>query len=75
MNEVREMRKEPRVSIGLPTYNRPELLKLVVECFQKQSFRDFELIISDNGSPDPRVRELSEEIAASDDRFSYIRPC
>jgi glycosyltransferase involved in cell wall biosynthesis len=67
------MSKEPRVSIGLPTYNRPELLKLVLESFQKQSFRDFELIISDNGSSDPRVKELSEKIAASDDRFSYIR--
>jgi glycosyltransferase involved in cell wall biosynthesis len=73
MSKVGEMSKEPRVSIGLPTYNRPELLKLVLESFQKQSFRDFELIISDNGSPDPRVKELSEEIAASDDRFSYIR--
>jgi glycosyltransferase involved in cell wall biosynthesis len=73
MRDIRKMRKEPRVSIGIPTYNRPELLKPVVESFQKQSFRDFEVIISDNGSPDPRVKELSEEVAASDDRFSYIR--
>jgi len=73
MIEIREISKEPRLSIGLPTYNRPELLKLVVQSFQKQSFRDFELIISDNGSPDPRVKNLSEEIAASDDRIRYIR--
>jgi glycosyltransferase involved in cell wall biosynthesis len=67
------MNKQPRVSIGLPTYNRPELLKLVLENFQKQSFGGFELIISDNGSPDPRVKELSEEFSASDDRFRYVR--
>jgi glycosyltransferase involved in cell wall biosynthesis len=64
---------QARVSIGLPTYNRPELLKSVLACFQNQTFRDFELLISDNASPDPRVKEVSEEIAASDDRFRYVR--
>jgi glycosyltransferase involved in cell wall biosynthesis len=65
--------KIPRVSIGLPTYNRPELLALVLENFRQQTFADFELIISDNASPDPGVRTLCERVVASDSRFRYVR--
>jgi glycosyltransferase involved in cell wall biosynthesis len=63
----------PRVSIGLPTYNRPELLGIVLECFRQQTFADFELIISDNASPDPDVRQLCERYATLDSRFRYVR--
>ncbi len=63
----------PRVSIGLPTYNRPELLSLVLDCFRGQSFGDFELIISDNTSPSADVRRLCERYAAQDSRFRYVR--
>lgn len=63
----------PRVSIGLPTYNRPALLALVLECFHQQTFTDFELIISDNASPDPAVKRLCERYADLDPRFRYVR--
>jgi glycosyltransferase involved in cell wall biosynthesis len=63
----------PRVSIGLPTYDRPELLELVLDCFRRQTFSDFELIISDNASPNPKVRELCERHAREDSRFRYVR--
>lgn len=63
----------PRVSIGLPTYNRPELLESVLESFRRQTFSDFELIVSDNASPDPRVSALCERYAAQDSRFRYVR--
>lgn len=63
----------PRVSIGLPTYNRPEFLKLVLECFRRQTFSDFELIISDNASQDPDVQKLCERYALQDSRFRYVR--
>lgn len=63
----------PRVSIGLPTYDRPELLSLVLECFRRQTFTDFELIISDNASPNPEVKQLCERYAQQDPRFRYIR--
>jgi glycosyltransferase involved in cell wall biosynthesis len=63
----------PRVSIGLPTYNRPELLALVLECFRHQTFTDFELFISDNASPNPEVRKVGERYAQQDSRFRYIR--
>lgn len=63
----------PRVSIGLPTYNRPELLAAVLECFRRQTFADFELIVSDNASPNPEVQQLCERYVQQDSRFRYIR--
>jgi len=61
------------VSIGLPIYNRFDLLKGVVDNFLRQTFDDLELIISDNASPDPRVKELCETTAAIDRRVRYVR--
>jgi glycosyltransferase involved in cell wall biosynthesis len=63
----------PRISIGLPTYNRPELLALVLECFRRQTFKDFELIVSDNASPNPEVQQLCERYVQQDSRFRYVR--
>jgi len=40
----------PTVSIVLPTYNRTRLLKLAVESVMAQTFRDWELIVPDDGS-------------------------
>ena len=63
----------PRVSIGLPTYNRPDLLIEALESIERQSFRSFEVIVADNASPDPRVAQQSIALVERDHRFSYIR--
>lgn len=65
--------RAPCISVGLPTYNRPELLALVLESFRRQTFSDFELIISDNASPNPEVRQLCERYVNMDSRFRYVR--
>jgi glycosyltransferase involved in cell wall biosynthesis len=63
----------PMVSIGLPTFDRPDLLASVLDNLRGQTFEDFELIISDNASNDPRVRGLCERTALLDSRIRYIR--
>lgn len=49
----------PFISICIPTYKRPDLLKKLLDSIQMQNFRDFEVIISDN-SPDDSVKELAD---------------
>ena len=65
------MSKQPFFSIVIPTRNRPQLLKFALISLLKQSFTDFEVIVSDNSFPKD-VREVFEKY--SDDRFKYVRP-
>lgn len=60
------------VSIVLVTYNRAKRLKLSVEDILQQTFRDFELIICDDCSPD-NTEAVCKEFAARDSRVRYFR--
>lgn len=48
----------PAVSIILPTFNRLELLRSSMDSVLSQTFRDWELIIADDGSDGPTKRFL-----------------
>ena len=65
-------RRPPRVSIGLPTYNRADRLARAIDSALGQTFRDIELVISDNGSTDG-TEALCGEHARRDARVRYMR--
>jgi glycosyltransferase involved in cell wall biosynthesis len=67
-----EVAKVPRVSIGLPVYNGAKYLADAIDSLLVQTFGDFELIISDNGSTDS-TPAICEAYAARDRRIRYIR--
>lgn len=46
------MKKQPFFSIVIPTFNRAPKLQFTLFCILRQSFSDFEVIISDNCSSD-----------------------
>ncbi|MBE0669590.1 MAG: glycosyltransferase family 2 protein [Anaerolineales bacterium] len=61
----------PLVSIGIPTYNRANgFLKQAVQASLKQTYRNIEIIVSDNHSTDN-----TEEVVSSfkDSRIKYFR--
>ncbi len=62
------MKKGLLVSICIPTYNRPDLLKAALESCYKQTYRNFEIIISDN-STDNKTKDFIEEM--HDQRINY----
>lgn len=62
----------PLVSIGLPVYNGAKFVRHALDSILAQSFTDFELIISDNGSDD-QTYEICEEYAQRDSRISLYR--
>src|SRR6266849_7140404 len=64
--------KSLRVSIGLPVYNGERFLAEAIDAVLNQSFRDLELIISDNASTD-RTAEICRDYAARDNRIRDYR--
>lgn len=62
----------PRVSIGLPVYNGEEFIEFAINSILTQTFKDFELIISDNGSTD-NTEKICRAYAKKDRRIRYYR--
>jgi glycosyltransferase involved in cell wall biosynthesis len=66
------MSTAPLLSIGLFLYNGDRFLEAAIESILNQTFRDFELIISDNCSTDGS-EEICRSFAAQDSRIRYSR--
>ena len=64
----------PRVSIGLPVYNGERYLPIALDSLLAQTFREFELIISDNASTDATAT-ICGHYAGRDERIRYSRNC
>jgi len=62
----------PRISIGLPVYNGEKYLRFALNSILQQTYKDFELIISDNASTDASG-DICLEFAAKDSRIRYYR--
>lgn len=60
----------PKVSIVLPTYNREDTLGVSVSSLLNQSYDDFEIIISDDGSTDGTESLIHN---FNDSRIRYIK--
>jgi glycosyltransferase involved in cell wall biosynthesis len=52
-----------RVSVIISTYNQPEWLRKVLWGFENQSYRNFEIILADDGS-DERTKDVVEQAQA-----------
>lgn len=60
-----------KVSIGMPVHNANKYLRDCLDSIQRQSFRDFEVIIVDDGSTDNSF-EICQEYVTKDSRFKLI---
>lgn len=65
--------REPLVTIGIPAYNRAAGLRRTLEAITTQRYRNLEIVVSDNCSPDPAIRDLALGMAAADPRITYHR--
>ena len=60
------------MSIGLPVYNGERHLREALDSILAQTFHDFEIVISDNGSTDA-TEQICREYATRDSRIRYHR--
>jgi len=61
-----------KISIFTPTYNRGHLLPRLFASLQKQSFRDFEWIIVDDGSTDDTKAVVRDLLQKADFGIQYL---
>ena len=60
----------PLVSVLMPTYNTPaEHLTKAIDSVRRQTYPRWQLCVADDGSTDPKVRQLLEKYAARDPRI------
>jgi len=65
------------VSVVIPTYGYPKLLRLAIDSVLTQTLLDIQLIIVDDNNPDTEERKKTEELVTSilksDSRMIYIK--
>lgn len=62
--------KKPKVSVVCAWYNRAEYISQTLDSLLQQDLDDYEIIIANDGSPDPRVREILDSY--DDSRLKVI---
>jgi len=63
------MNETPLVSVGIPTYNRPEGLERTLQQITNQTYKNLEIIVSNNASEDHRVQEVINRYQSVDSRI------
>lgn len=58
MAEPPPVSQTPLISVILPCYNAHRFLRQALESVRTQTFRDFEIIVVDDGSTDPETRQF-----------------
>ena len=61
----------PKFSVIVPIYNVEKYLKQCVDSILNQTYKDFELILVDDGSPD-NCPAICDEYAQTDSRVKVI---
>ncbi len=61
-----------KVSVVVTVYNVEKFIRRCIESIQKQTIKDIEIIVVDDGTPDNSM-DIVEEIAKSDERITIIR--
>jgi glycosyltransferase involved in cell wall biosynthesis len=64
--------EQPRFSVILPTRNRAALFATALASVLDQGFRDFEIIVVNDGSSPEQERQYREAIAAAPDRVRFL---
>lgn len=62
----------PKVLIGITTYNRPEYLQIALKSAMEQTYRNIEIVVSDDSTND-ETSHVIQKYLDSDKRISYYK--
>lgn len=69
MNIENSLTKRPAISVVIATYNRAGLIQETIDSVFRQTFRDFEVLVVDDGSTD----DTEQVLKTYGDRLQYFR--
>ncbi len=61
-----------KISVIISTYNRPHYLRKVLCGYMSQTFREFEVVVADDGSTEETASVVDESARASDIRVIHV---
>ena len=64
---------QPLISVGIPTYNRPEGLRQTLGYITGQTYKNLEIIVSDNCSPGEETKKIVQKFIKEDSRIKAFR--
>ena len=68
------MKQEPLVSVGLTTYQRPDEFKRALKSVIRQTYKNLEIIVSENYSPGFDIKKrIVKEFLKKDKRITYYQ--
>lgn len=70
--QVNGMTMEPLVSVVIPAFNRAHTIEAAVKSVQEQTYRNWEIIVSDDGSTD-ETQSVVERLSKNDPRVHYVK--
>lgn len=56
------LEREPKVSVCITHFRRPEKLRTALASLRQQTYKNFEVIVVDDGSPDPDIQDELKRI-------------
>lgn len=56
---------EPKISVVIPTYNSSKFITDTLDCLRKQTFKDFEAVVINDGSKDDTAQVISKYIISN----------
>ena len=68
---MNETLNHPKISVIVPVYKAESYLRCCVDSLLAQTFRDFEILLIDDGSPD-KSGEICDEYARKDGRIKAL---
>ena len=60
-----------KISVIVPVYKSENYIEKFLDSFLEQTFKDFELILVDDGSPD-KCPQICDDYAKKDNRITVI---
>jgi glycosyltransferase involved in cell wall biosynthesis len=65
-------RPRPFISVGIPTFRRPDSIRRAIDSVLQQDFSDWELVVSDDEGPQGPTWEIVTEYARKEPRIRLI---